>query len=357
MAQDNEEQDTLTTPATASRLRAIAAALRLDEGAFYRALALAGQYPDKAAWARAVERALLISGAALIIAGVASFFAYNWAGLHKFAKFGLIQFGMIAAVFVAWRKGPDSPSGKAALFAAAFLTGILLAVYGQVYQTGADPYGLFLGWALLILGWALIGRQPGIWLLMVVLANLTLILYWTQVLNPPANWTGELARAFGPAFWLSYMVSDFRLAQWVFALNAVALVAWEFLSARRVSWMVGRWVPRVLAVFALTVIVISTVIIIFSSHYGIHNSTPWLNPLLFFAFIGVALWFYQRRRHDLFVLAACMMSIIVVVTSVVARGMPKDVGSLLFLSLLVVGQTAAAATWLRHVAASWRNAE
>ena len=50
--------------------------------------------------------------------------------------------------------GLDAVAGRISLFATAFLSGILLAVFGQVYQTGADPYGLFLAWALLILPWA-----------------------------------------------------------------------------------------------------------------------------------------------------------------------------------------------------------
>ncbi len=40
---------------------------------------------------------------------------------------------------------------------------ILLAVYGQTYQTGADPYELFFGWAILIIGWVAISRFAPLW--------------------------------------------------------------------------------------------------------------------------------------------------------------------------------------------------
>ena len=37
---------------------------------------------------------------------------------------------------------------------ATFLIGTLFAVFGQIYQTGADAYDLFLGWTLFTILWA-----------------------------------------------------------------------------------------------------------------------------------------------------------------------------------------------------------
>ena len=54
--------------------------------------------PDAGEWRSLIDRFLLAFGAALIVAGVTAFFAYNWAGLHKFGKFGLIEAGIIAGV-------------------------------------------------------------------------------------------------------------------------------------------------------------------------------------------------------------------------------------------------------------------
>ena len=107
-------------PATSVRLRHVAGRLRLNEETYLRAREIAGLAPDKAEWRRLIDRFLLAFGAALIVAGVTAFFAYNWSGLHKFWKFGLIESGIVAGVaLTAWR-GLDSGPGKISLLAAGF---------------------------------------------------------------------------------------------------------------------------------------------------------------------------------------------------------------------------------------------
>lgn len=347
--QNGSAQDGVT--ATATRLRHIAASLGLKQQAFNRAFALAGLTPGPRQWIQALDRILLLLGASLLIAGLSSFFAYNWAELDKFAKFALIEGAMVGAVLLAWRLGLESLGGKVALFAAAFLVGTLLAVYGQTYQTGADPYGLFVGWALLVVVWAIIGRQPGLWLLLAVLLNLALILYWGQVVNPPMAWVGGLVRIFGPLFWLSYLLTDARLALLVFALNATVLAVWEYMAAKGVVWMQGRWLPRLLAVFALAVIMPAVLVTLLGWDRRATGLSHVLSVLLYMGFSGLALWYYRRFTHDLFVLAAVLLAAIVVLTSTIARttaGGGFEI--LLFLSVMVIAQTAGAATWLRHVA-------
>lgn len=351
----HDRQDPLAVAATGMRIRQIAGQLRLDEGAFTRALALSGAVPDRGAFAQAASRFLMLAGTALIVAGVAAFFAFNWAELHRLAKFALIEGGIVAAVFLAWRQGLDRLAGQAALFGASFLTGVLLAVYGQTYQTGADPYGLFLGWAALILGWAVIGQQAGLWLLLAVLANLALVLYWGQVLHPPEAWIEDLAHVFGPASWIGYLLSDFRLAQLVFSLNGALLIAWEFGARRGVAWMRGRGFPRLIALFALAAIVDAALLLIFTSEFREADRLPIVAPILFAAFVAAALWYYRAVERDLFILAACLLAVIVVVTAFVARVL-DGFDAFLALSVLVVAQTAGAAAWLRRVARSWRAA-
>ena len=134
-----------STVATPGRLRYLTAHLGVSEKAFRRAFELAGHYPDAGAWRHTLDRGLLLIGAALILAGIASFLAYNWDELERFGKFALLETGIVAAAAIAWWRGLDSPEGKVALFSAAFLSGLLLAVYGQVYQNrsfGHAPHHL-----------------------------------------------------------------------------------------------------------------------------------------------------------------------------------------------------------------------
>ena len=344
------------TRVDASLLRKLAAPLGLSAPAYARALELAGCVPNASEWQRLLSRFLLSVGVALALSGVAAFFAYNWAALPHLAKFALIQAGIFAGIAVcAWR-GLDSPWGRSALFAAAVLCGILLAVFGQTYQTGADPYGLFLAWLLLILPWALIGRQPALWMLVVVLANLALLLFWQQVLYPPDG-LGELAAMLGPGFMVMHALQDFRLAQLVFALNVAAMLAWEVLRWRGVTWAGGRWFVRLLAGFALAGMTGTTLVVIVSGVHGPARLWGYGPPVWFALFVGACLWFYRMRRPDLFILAACLLATIIVVTALVGRSVPFDVDLALLLALLVIGQTAAATFWLRKVAADWSESQ
>lgn len=338
----------------ASFLRRIAAPLGLNQAGYARALALADCAPGVDHWRAMLSLFLLLLAVALLLSGVAAFFAYNWTGLSRFAKFGLIQGGIVLCIGLSAWRGIDSLWGRSTLFAAAALSGTLLAVYGQTYQTGADPYGLFLGWLLLILPWALIGRQAGLWMLVVVLSNLALILFWLQVVAPPEGFGSELVRALGPGFMLANALTDFRLAQLVFALNVGAMIAWEYLGAHGLPWAQGRWFPRVLASFALAGMTGTTLVLIFGAFDGESGWPGYGPPLWFIVFAGACLWFYQARCRDLFILAVCLTAVIIIVTSLFARSGPGlDFG--LFLGLLVIAQTAAAALWLRRTAERWKR--
>jgi len=221
------------TAASYANVQEMAEQLNLSASAYWRAIEVAQLRPDREDWFRYVDRFLVAIGALLIVAGIAAFFAWNWADLGPMTKFALVESGIVAAVVLAWRLGLDSVAGRASLLAAAFLVGTFLAVFGQVYQTGADPYGLFLVWAVLTLPWAVIGRQAGVWLLLQILLNLTVIMYYTQVLHPPDGWW-QLSQLLGPMVWLGATLMDSTLGGYLFSLNAAALVIWE-LGARGVQ--------------------------------------------------------------------------------------------------------------------------
>jgi len=355
MTQDADVEDLLAARATPERLRHLANIWQLSHTTRRRAFALAGLNPTEKQWRSSLDRFLLLTGTALSVCGVVLFFAWNWAELHHFAKFALLQGTLIACVFLTWHRGLDNRVGQAALFAAAVLTGALLAVYGQTYQTGADPYGLFLGWLTLVLGWALVGRQAGLWLLILVLANLTLILFWEQVLHPDRGLGQELPRLMGPGVWLLIMLSDHQLAQLVFTVNAITLVVWEWLCSQGIRWAQALWFPRIVAVFALVTITGATLSLLFASGMWEATYSALLVPLWFFVSVVVALWFYRHRRRDLLMLALCLCALITVVTTLIARLSDAGAELALMLALLVIVQTAGAAYWLRHVTADRRK--
>ena len=338
--------------ASHSSVQELATALGLSEKAYLRALQLADLVPGRTDWLRYIDRFLVAIGALLIVAGIAAFFAWNWADLHYMIKFALIQTVITGTAFLAWRIGIDSIGGRASLFSCAFLVGVLFAVFGQVYQTGADPYGLFVAWAVLILPLAIIGRQAALWILFQTLLILGLIMYWTQVVDPPNGWW-QLSQLLGPLVWLSGTLMNSTLASLVFALNVVALIVWEFAVNQNVAWMQGRTYPRVIGFGALSNVMIPTVVFIIGASFGEAVKLVVLSPVLYAAASVAALYYYQFRRPDLLMLTMLVFGAILVFTTLFGRYMVGDIGGILMLAILLIGQVAGAAYWLRNVSRRW----
>jgi len=324
--------DPLELPATPARLRRLAHDGHLSADALDRALALAGYTPTLPDWRRFVDILLLLLGAALSLSGIFFFFAYNWADMPRLAKLGLIEGAIVLAVALATYRGLGSLAGRVALLAAAVLVGLLQAVFGQIYQTGADSYLLFLIWALLIAGWVAIGGYAPLWLLLLALLNLSLSFYWTQVLG----------------------AADTALSLALAALNALWLLAWEFAQRRGIAWLGGRWMPRVVALTTIGLLVSATIRYIFASSFeSERDSLLLLAPIVYLLYTLFTLFFYYRLLHDLFMLAAAALGIIIVVTAAGLNATDFRFESFLVLSVLVVGQTAVLVYALRAVTRRW----
>lgn len=302
---------------------------RIAPGAIVGALALAGVTPDAGRWRRFVDALFLWLGSLLLAAGVIFFFAYNWEALGRFAKFALVQGLLVVAVATAWYAGLEKPAGKAAIFAASVLTGAVLALVGQTYQTGADPYELFAIWALLILPWTVVARLPALWLLLVLLLNLAV------------TFSFQASRGvFGLVF------GDSALIWGVFALNAIALAAWE-MAARSLDWLQERWAVRVIAAASGIAATILAVWAVFDS-----DDVGLIAFPAYAAWLGATYFYYRHREQDLFVLAGGVLSVIVLVTAWLGDALldHADAGGFLFIGLVVIAMSAAGAWWLKRIA-------
>jgi uncharacterized membrane protein len=103
------------------------------------------------------------AGVAALGAGVIFFVAANGQDYGVMGRFAILEAAFLVCVGIAlWRPSPGA-IGQAALILATLLTGALLALFGQSYQTGADLYELFFTWALLALPFAVAGRSGAQW--------------------------------------------------------------------------------------------------------------------------------------------------------------------------------------------------
>jgi uncharacterized membrane protein len=194
-----------------------------------------GAVRDDAFWARWGRRALLALGVGQFLAGIVFFFAYNWNDLPDLAKFAVVEAGLVVAAGGALLAGLDRAFGQAFLIAASVMTGLLLAVIGQTYQTGADAFELFVAWAILILPWTLIARSAVHWLLWLVVAEIALALYGGQVLM------------------IVHDVSEGEVWVLVGATLALALAGRELAVRYGFAWLAGHW-TRLLLLFAATTV-------------------------------------------------------------------------------------------------------
>lgn len=291
------------------------------------ALRISKLTPDKTAWYLFLDRFLLVVGAVLLVSALTFFIAYNWTEMSRLAKFALVEVCIVLAVFAYWKLGVEQLSAKVALLTASLLLGVLLALYGQTYQTGADPWQLFFNWALLILPWVLIAQFHVLWMVFLFLLNLSLVLYMI---------------IFGAFFW--WLFNPISYLFWsLFALNAVALVVWEYMSQTKV-WLQSIWATRLLAVVSgvsITIVVVNSII-----GASVYAMIPWL---VWLGYLGALYAYYRLKKPDLFMLAGGCLSVGVVMLFFIGQYMTDSAtGSLVFLTFILVFG-GASSKWLKHV--------
>jgi uncharacterized membrane protein len=279
-----------------------------------------------------LDNLLLLLGSILLLDGIVFFFAYNWNDMTRFQKFGILELGVLMMAMVALWRGLEKHTGKVALLAMAILLGALLAVYGQTYQTGADAFGLFLAWAALITPWVIIGTFAPLWFLLTLLLNLSLIFYWEQIIYPTD--------------FQQYLI----LLLLLFLLNGMAMIVWELAYRQGIAWLRnGRWLGQILFLLTLTTVIIPTVEIIVRP-FNLEYHLSIVAVVLYIGLTIWGLWHYRSQRRDLPLLTACLLGILIVVTTLIAQILPlAEPESWLIISLAVIGQATWAKEWLTQV--------
>jgi uncharacterized membrane protein len=224
--------------------------------------------PDAASWRRFFETHLLALGVVFVAVSAVFFFAANWSALSGWTRLGIVTTSIASSSAVAVRLGLDRLAGKAALTLSGLLIGPVLAVYGQIYQTGADNHELFVGWALLLLPFTLLVRWSGLVLFHLALVELAWILFTTQVwgisfFKEPFAW-GNLALFNAGAFVLTEIARQqgfgHRTLPRVFLVGALLLVgprvAGELVDVAREQAQLDSWVLGAFGALVLAVVLI-----------------------------------------------------------------------------------------------------
>lgn len=293
-----------------------------------KALCLTDVYPSGKAWTHFLDSLCLWLGGLAFGVSVIFFVAYNWAGIGRFTKFGLIEILIVCGIISYCKFSDHKLIGKISLLVSTLFLGALMALYGQTYQTGADPWQLFFNWALLMLPWALIGCFSVLWIVCIILINLSIVLYH---------------QTFGGALGVFFHSGESLL--WiVFLFNTVALFCWEFLS-RYWVWLQERWAIRLIAVGSGVSMTWLCIYAIFDDNASPMAGIVWIGWLIVLHYI------YRRVKPDLFMLAGgCMSGIVVIVTFLSKYILENlDTGGFLLLAMLILALGTGAAVCLRDV--------
>ncbi|MEP1552297.1 DUF2157 domain-containing protein, partial [Paraglaciecola sp.] len=180
------------------------------------AIAITKISPSAVQWQNFINILLLWFGSLSLAFGVIFFVAANWQEVGRMGKFAIVEGALLSAMILHLKFRHKEVIRQAILLVAILLVGALMALFGQTYQTGADPWQLFFNWALLTTPWVLISRFSVIWLIWLGLLNLSISLYY---------------QTFG-----GYL----NIAWVAFAFNTAALVIWQ-VSVSKFSWLNKTW--------------------------------------------------------------------------------------------------------------------
>lgn len=292
------------------------------------ALEETGVIPSSSSWHKFIDQLLLWFGALSLAFSLMFFVAYNWTALGDFAKFALVEGLMVLTIGVYWYLGGEKLSAKATLMVSSILLGVLLALVGQTYQTGADTWELFFYWAVLMLPWAMVGRFSAIWVVWIALINVSIFLYMET-----------FGRLFG------FMLHSENSALWVFfAFNTLALMVWELFKSR-FEWLNSSWAIRLLGFVSMSAVT------------GLAQSFIWeefssLAIVAWIAWIAIVYYSYRVRTIDLFMLSLAALTFSIVVVSFlidIISSRSFNVVYFLFIGLVIIGLGAGFSSWLKSI--------
>ena len=126
-----------------------------------------------------IENLYLYSGVSFLLSSILFFIAYNLKIINDITKI-LLMYAVVSVSFILYFFRFKEQYKKVLLFSLCFLIGVLFAVFGQIYQTGADSYWLFVSWSVAIIPMVLISEFSPCYILHFVIMYISLILFGVQ---------------------------------------------------------------------------------------------------------------------------------------------------------------------------------
>lgn len=285
-------------------------------------------YSDKESWNKFLKLFFISLGIGFTTAGIIFFFAYNWADLHKFIKIGLIEGLIIISTLVILFSKISLDIKNILLTGASILVGVLFAVFGQIYQTGANAYDFFLGWTMFITIWVFVSNYAPLWLVFITLINTTLILYSQQVAH---DW------------------SEVFVFTLLFIINILFLTTSLFGKKINGEIKVPIWFSNLIALASVSFGTIGIVFGIFDE-----NQTSFFVLIITTSILyGIGIKYGLKLKSG-FYLSIIPFSIIIIISAFLIN-LSDDAGMFLFISLFVIGSVTLVIKNLIDLQKKWIN--
>ncbi|MCL6266606.1 DUF2157 domain-containing protein [Flagellimonas myxillae] len=285
-------------------------------------------YSKSEDWLKFLKVFFLGLGVTFTVAGIIFFFSYNWDALHKFVKLGLIGALFVATTLTAVLIALNPLVKKALLTASAILVGVFLAVFGQVYQTGANAYDLFLNWTLLVALWVVVINFAPLWTVFVTLINITIILYSEQVAH---GW------------------SDVFLHTLLFWVNSLILILFILGPVWIKKAGAPSWFTHLIALAAVIYATMGTCVGIFDTPETSFYLLMFTGTMLYAA----GAW-YGLQAQSAFYLSIIGFSLIIICSAFLIK-LSEDAGMFLFLSLFIIASVTALIMMLIKLHKKWNQ--
>lgn len=285
-------------------------------------------YSDKESWYKFLKLFFISLGVGFTTVGIIFFFAYNWSDLHKFIKIGLIEGLIVISTLVIVFSKISLDIKNILLTGTSILVGVLFAVFGQVYQTGANAYDFFLGWTVFIAIWVFVSNYAPLWLVFITLINTTLILYSQQVAH---DWSA---------------IFIFTL---LFIINILFLTTSLFGKKINREIKVPIWFTNLIALTSVSFSTIGIVMGIFDKN----KTSFYLLIMLTLILYGIGIKYALKVKRG-FYLSIISFSIIIIFSAFFIK-LSTDAGMFFFITLFVIGSVTFVIKNLINLQKKWIN--
>ncbi len=291
-----------------------------------KALETTGANNSPNQWFHFISHSLIWLSVLSIASGVIFFFAYNWDNITATTKFVMLQVLILISLLAYTQTKRYSNTNTAILFFIAVLLGSLFALFGQTYQTGKDPWQLFMLWTIFVTPIAFTSRSSSLWTFWMALAFLTLNLI-----------LGVRYGLFGGIFG-----NERQMLLYAF-LGLVATGIFEFLFYCPYKLINNR----IAAQIALVVTMVAFTWVAIYSIFEFNNQKG-IDALFYLGWMTGIYYFYRLKNLDVLVLSSWVVSGIIGVISLLAKTINHDFegGTFLLFGLVIIGLSTLGGKWL-----------